>query len=171
VPHDLAEAGPALLLGDGRGLFDLVADGLLGGGAYYVVERGDDQTISDQSADRLYSGALSNEGERLRLLDPSGAEIDVVNPSGGDWPAGNTSARDSMERIHGLWRTFSGFYGLGLDADGRPVAERRTGPLVLFPTPPDVDTGASGRQRSPDLSATTGKAPAASRPMTSSLKS
>jgi hypothetical protein len=118
------------------GDIDIELNGLLAGGAYYVVERGDDQTISDQPADRLYSGALSNEGERLRLLDPSGAEIDVVNPTGGDWPAGNTSARASMERIHGVWRTFSGFNGLGLDADGQPVHGTPHGPnSVLFPTP------------------------------------
>jgi hypothetical protein len=118
------------------GDIDIELNGLLAGGAYYVVERGDDQTISDQPADRLYSGALSNEGERLRLLDPSGAEIDVVNPTGGDWPAGNTSARASMERIHGAWRTFNGFNGLGLDADGQPVHGTPHGPnSVLFPTP------------------------------------
>ena len=65
------------------------------------LERSDDQTISDQPADRVYTGALSNEGETLRLIDPAGAEIDVVNPSGGAWPAGGADRRASMERASG----------------------------------------------------------------------
>ena len=114
--------------------FDL--RGVLPGGAYYVVERSDDQTISDRAADRIYTGALSNEGERLRLIDPSGAEIDVVNAAAGAWPAGDAGARASMERVSGVWRTFTGFYGLGLDADGGAVRGTPYGPNSgLFPTP------------------------------------
>ncbi|MBF8257307.1 MAG: hypothetical protein HW375_2214, partial [Anaerolineales bacterium] len=115
---------------------DLDLSGVLAGGDYYVVERSDDQTISDQAADRIYSGALSNQGERLRLIDPSGAEIDVVNAAGGDWPAGDAPGRASMERTNGVWRTFTGFYGLGLDAEGRAVRGTPHGPnSSLFPTP------------------------------------
>ncbi len=115
---------------------DLDLSGVLAGGDFYVVERSDDQTISDQAADRIYSGALSNQGERLRLIDPSGAEIDVVNAAGGDWPAGDAPGRASMERTQGVWRTFTGFYGLGLDAEGRGVRGTPHGPnSSLFPTP------------------------------------
>ena len=115
---------------------DLDLRGVLAGGDFYVVERSDDQTISDQAADRIYSGALSNQGERLRLIDPSGAEIDVVNAAGGGWPAGDAPGRASMERTQGVWRTFTGFYGLGLDAEGRGVRGTPHGPnSSLFPTP------------------------------------
>jgi len=115
---------------------DLDLRGVLAGGDFYVVERSDDRTISDQAADRIYSGALSNQGERLRLIDPSGAEIDVVNAAGGDWPAGDAPGRASMERTQGVWRTFTGFYGLGLDAEGRGVRGTPHGPnSSLFPTP------------------------------------
>jgi hypothetical protein len=110
--------------------------GLLPPGAYYLIERSDDETISNITADRIYPGALANDGERLRLIDPSGTEIDVVNPSGGAWPAGDASSRASMERASGRWHTFTGYYGLGLDAAGRGVRGTPRGPnSVLFPTP------------------------------------
>jgi len=110
--------------------------GTIPAGGYYVLERSDDQAISDQPADRIYTGALSNAGETLRLLDPVGTEIDIVNPSGAAWPAGDASARSSMERLNGRWRTFTGFFGLGHDADGRRVRGTPHGPnSVLFPTP------------------------------------
>jgi len=115
---------------------DLDLRGVLAGGDTYVVERSNDQTISDQAADRIYTGALSNAGERLRLIDPSGAEIDVVNPAAGAWPAGDAAGRASMERTNGVWRTFTGFYGLGLDAEGRAIRGTPHGSnSSLFPTP------------------------------------
>lgn len=118
------------------GDIEVTLRGDLPGGSYYVLERGDDQTVSDQAAEVVYSGALSNGGETLSLLDPTDAEIDVVNPAGGAWPAGDAALRSSMERINGAWRTFTGFNGLGLDAAGRPVRGTPHGPnSALFPTP------------------------------------
>jgi hypothetical protein len=118
------------------GDIDIPLLGVLARGNYYVVERSDDRTISDQAADRIYSGALSNDGETLRLLDPTGAEIDIVNRAGVAWPAGDSSSRASMERVNGTWRTFNGFYGLGLDAGGQAVRGTPHGPnSQLFPTP------------------------------------
>jgi hypothetical protein len=115
---------------------DIDLQGVLASGGYYVVERSDDQTISDQPADQIYTGALSNEGETLWLIDPSGTEIDLVNPGGGAWPAGDGSGRASMERTNGMWRTFTGYFSLGLDAAGHAVRGTPRGPnSVLFPTP------------------------------------
>ena len=94
--------------------------GNLSPGSYFVLERTDDETISDRAADLIYQGALSDGGERLRLLDPSGAEIDAVGASGA-WPAGDQESRRSMERLGHLWFTFSGSAGGGLDAAGWPV--------------------------------------------------
>jgi hypothetical protein len=123
---------------------DIGLRGILASGNTYVLERSDDQTISDQAADRIYSGALSNQGETLRLIDPSGAEIDVVNPSGGAWPAGDASARSSMERVNGTWRTFTGYNGLGHDAAGQAVRGTPHGPnSTLLPAP--LPTSIPGR--------------------------
>jgi hypothetical protein len=117
------------------GDIDVGLEGVLDPGAFYLLERGDDQTIADVAASRIYSGALSNSGERLSLIDPSGSEIDIVNSAGG-WPAGDTDRRSSMERANGGWHTFAGYYGLGHDAAGAAVHGTPGGPnSVLFPAP------------------------------------
>jgi hypothetical protein len=91
---------------------------------------------ADIAASRIYTGALSNSGERLRLIDPTGSEIDIVNSGGGAWPAGDADDRSSMERAFGVWHTFTGFYGLGHDAGGQPVRGTPGGPnSALLPTP------------------------------------
>jgi hypothetical protein len=94
--------------------------GNLSPGSYFVLERTNDETISDRVADLIYQGALSDGGERLRLLDPCGAEVDAVGASGA-WPAGDQESRRSMERLGHLWFTFAGSTGGGLDAAGRPI--------------------------------------------------
>jgi len=94
--------------------------GILAPGGYCLLERTDDETISDLPADGIYRGALSDDGERLRLIDPSGREIDVLNATGG-WPGGNTDSRLSLERLAEEWLPFAGELGRGLDADGWPI--------------------------------------------------
>ncbi len=81
-----------------------------------LLERTDDGTISDLPAQAVYTGALSDDGEILRLTDPSGHEVDVVNPGAEAWPAGDDQARASMERVEVGWVTFTGDEGRGLDA-------------------------------------------------------
>lgn len=118
------------------GDIEVALRGSLDAGGYYLLERTADSTISDISADLIYTGSLSNDGERLRLVDPTGAEIHVVNEPAGAWAAGDASKRSSMERGGGAWHTFTGFYGRGRDADGRAVGGTPRGPnSVLFPTP------------------------------------
>jgi hypothetical protein len=68
------------------GDIDVGLEGVLDPGAFYLLERSSDDTIADIAASRIYSGALSNSGERLRLIDPAGSEIDVVNSDGGARP-------------------------------------------------------------------------------------
>jgi len=86
-----------------------------------LLERTDDGTISDLPAQAFYTGALSDDGEILRLIDPSGHEVDVVNPGAEAWPAGDDQARASMERVEDGWVTFAGDGGRGLDAGAWPV--------------------------------------------------
>jgi len=118
------------------GDIDIALKGIVDSGDYYLLERSDDGTIADIAADRIYTGGLSNGGERLRLIDSSGREIDIVNPSAGAWPAGDAGRRSSMERANGKWRTFTGYFGLGHDAGGHAVRGTPGGPnSILFPTP------------------------------------
>ena len=94
--------------------------------SYFLLERSDDQTISNIDADMIYHGSLRNSGETLALLDPGGEEIDSANSDGGAWPSGNSAQRFSMERrgggdLSGNWVTFTGWGGRGLDAVGNLI--------------------------------------------------
>jgi hypothetical protein len=101
------------------------------------LERTDDSTVADVGADQVYPGGLSNSGEALVLMDPSGGEIDAANGGGGVWPAGNALTHASMERAAGGgWHTFTGLYGVGRDAGGNAIQGTPRAPnSSLFPPP------------------------------------
>ena len=95
-------------------------------GGYYLLERGDDTTVSDISADQIYPGnsstALDNNGEVLQLMDPLNRLIDSANSNGFSWPAGLASTFGTMERRGVIadgdtaWITNTGVISWGLDA-------------------------------------------------------
>ncbi len=87
---------------------------------YYLLERMDDETISNISADQIYAGALENDGERLILKDSHGNVINQVNCSGG-WYAGNNEENRTMERTQEGWQTYFGSGSDAVDADGNLV--------------------------------------------------
>ncbi|WP_227551664.1 phospholipase D-like domain-containing protein [Metabacillus sediminilitoris] len=95
---------------------------------YYLLERTDDQAVSGIAADLIYSGALSNTGEQLKLIDLAGSVIDEVDT----WYAGDNTAKATMERIDpnvgGIsssnWATANQSYANGL---GTPKAFNSTG--------------------------------------------
>ena len=100
--------------------------GNLPGYSFFLLERTDDTTVSSVAADQIYTGSLNNGGEALELRDPGGELVDSANADGGAWPAGNASTHASMERVGGsdgpgAWRTFTGCWSTGTDADGHPV--------------------------------------------------
>ena len=64
---------------------------------FYLLERTDDTTVPNITADLIYKGALSNDGEDLKLYDGSGNLIDETNCSSG-WFAGDNSTKQTMER-------------------------------------------------------------------------
>lgn len=126
---------------------DIMLQGSLAPGAYFLLERTDDTTISDVVADQIYSGALGNTDEGLALWDASGTLVDTANGDGGDWPAGSASPEhQSMERT-GLtesdsdvnWHSNQGSIRNGLDAGGNPIQgtprQPNSPPTQLEPTP------------------------------------
>ena len=123
-------------LSDGGDL-NVALSGTIAAGGYFLLERTDDSTVADIGADQVYSGGLSNSGEALVLMDPTGGEIDAANRDGGAWPAGSASTHASMERAAGGgWRSFTGFYGVGRDAGGNAIQGTPRAPNSgLFPTP------------------------------------
>jgi len=123
------------------GDISIILNGTIAPRSLFLLERTDDTTIYDMSADLIYTGGLNNGGESLRLLDPSGAIIDSANAAGGAWPAGDAPSYASMERRGGSdhpsnWATWNGFNNAGHDAGGNPIAgtPRQTNSL-LYPTP------------------------------------
>lgn len=79
---------------------------------FYLLERTDDSSVPNVSADKIYNGALGDSDESLRLFDQNCNLIDEVLANIGenlDWPAGNKEERRSMERKEDLtWQTYLG---------------------------------------------------------------
>jgi len=103
---------------------------------YYTLERRSDATISNLGAGLIYDTKgleleLSDRGEVLMLIDPTGEVVDTANASrlGRDgWVAGSPTTFGTMERIDPLgpdisenWQTNLGIVIGGEDAGGRPL--------------------------------------------------
>lgn len=107
---------------------DILLNGIIPAAGYYLLERGNDSTVSDIAADQIYTGDLSNNGETLRLYSPSGNLVDTANLDGGTWNGGTGSPTfGSMERRLGFadgpfaWITNIGIVRNGTDAGGNPI--------------------------------------------------
>jgi len=85
---------------------NITLTGSIAAGGYYLLERTDDATVPDIQADKVYTGALSNDGSTLTLTDSSGAAIDTV-VGGTDWKniGGNNSTKATPQRNGSLWST------------------------------------------------------------------
>ena len=71
--------------------------GVIPANGFYLLERTDDNTVPAISADKIYTGALGNNGENLELYDASGNLIDSVNCASG-WFAGDNKTKQTTER-------------------------------------------------------------------------
>lgn len=107
--------------------------GTIQAGGYFLLERTANTTISDVSADMIYTGALNNSGPiNLRLKDAAAREIDFIDY----WYAGDNAlytsdktTRKTMERVNAQvagdnaynWRTNRGAIVNGQDADGNNI--------------------------------------------------
>ncbi len=80
----------------------------LNAGGLYLLERTNNDSVPNVSAGQIYTGALSNTEEGLRLFDSQCNLLDEVF-AGSSWPAGDNGARRTMERSSDLnWHTYSG---------------------------------------------------------------
>lgn len=84
-------------------------------GKYFLLERTDDDSVPSVTADLIYTGALGNTGEWLKLINSEGITIDEINANEG-WPAGDNSTKQPMERVGDAWQTSP-------DSTGTPKAE------------------------------------------------
>jgi len=112
------------ILTDG-GDVSITLAGSISPGAFFILERGGEDTLSDISANQLYTGGLSNSGEELMLIDPAGGVVDIAGARGQRWPAGTASpVYASMERASvdpPGWGTNTGWMMNGRDAAGNAV--------------------------------------------------
>jgi len=102
-------------------------EGTIPAEGFFILERTDDDTLSEITADQIYKGALRNSGEDLELYDNSGNLIDSVDCSSG-WFKGVNKTKQTMERINSKgtgsdsdnWRT-------SLNPGGTPKAQNSIG--------------------------------------------
>ncbi|MBI5963149.1 MAG: DUF11 domain-containing protein [Chloroflexi bacterium] len=106
---------------------NIALTGIIPANGYYLLESGDDTTISNISADQIYSGTLGNSpsAEILNLSDGANL-IDVANSNGGAWDAGSGSPNYySMERNMAVFPGDSWVDGVtnivGLDLNNNPL--------------------------------------------------
>ena len=71
--------------------------GVISANGFYLLERTDDNSAPNITADQIYTGALGNNGERLELYDSSDNLIDTIDCSAG-WFAGDNLTKQTMER-------------------------------------------------------------------------
>ena len=70
---------------------------IIGPGGFYLLERSDDDSVPNVPADKIYTGALSDTEESLRLFDQNCNLIDEVLADP-DWSAGDKEGKKTMER-------------------------------------------------------------------------
>ena len=114
---------------------------------YFLLERTDDLTISNITADQIFTDALLDSGEKM-FLENNGIRVDTANIDGGAWPAGSTASYRSMERLMrsgvivadspATWLTNVGTVRNGLDGNGNPIngtPRARNWAATVTPTP------------------------------------
>lgn len=112
---------------------DITLNGTIPAGGYFLLERSTDNAVSTVPADQIYTGALSNDGDTLRLIAPDGnTVVDTanLNPNGiiDRWPAGSVAPNyASMERAGVIadsdtaWFTHAGAPGPARDANNNLI--------------------------------------------------
>ncbi len=109
------------------GSINVTLSGTIKAGEYFLLERDDNSTVSDVSADQIYIGELATTGEVLTLRDGSTNFIDTANGNGGAWPKGNSSTYATMERAGTAaetdtgWITNTGIKKNGKNANGDAI--------------------------------------------------
>ena len=92
---------------------------------FLLLERSNDETVPNISADIIYAGSLANQNEGLRLFDNNCQLQDEVLAQP-DWLTGDNSSKRTMERKNDLtWQT-------SLYEGGTPKAENSSGYITPF---------------------------------------
>lgn len=122
---DISLDGWKLFAADGSP--EIALSGSIVAHGYYLIERSEDDLATDIPYNMYFTGALSNEGEVLLLLDSAGNNVDTAGS--GAWYAGSNSPKASMERIDSRgsgtddsnWAENDGSVMVGSDAADNPI--------------------------------------------------
>lgn len=87
--------------------FSSTTNKIIPAGGFYLMERTDDNAVLSITADLIYTGALSNDGEDLVLRNKDGNEIDRVNDLTG-WRAGDNVSKQTMQKTAFGWVAATG---------------------------------------------------------------
>ncbi|HUX35919.1 MAG TPA: lamin tail domain-containing protein [Candidatus Paceibacterota bacterium] len=94
---DISLSGWQILSAD-KNIKIILSDGnKISAGSLYLLERTDDNSAPEASADAIYSGTLSNSGTILKIFSNDCSISDEIDASK-KWPAGDSVSRRSMER-------------------------------------------------------------------------
>ena len=134
-------------INDGNKL-NITLIGSLAPHGYYLIERTDDTTISDIPADLItsFGSGIKNSGRTLTLTNAAQQVIDIVNPDGGPWVAGDNDTKATMERLNPThagtddnWASNNELQINGLDADNNPLHGTPKAQNSVFCTPTVAD--------------------------------
>ena len=104
--------------------------GIIGTKGFYLLERTDNSSVPEVTADVIYKGDLSNAGKHLQLYDANKNLVDDGVLAGGGRGGNNTSKQTAERAINKTWQT-------SRDAGGTPKIENSAG--VLKPPLPKTD--------------------------------
>lgn len=112
---------------NGTTTLEISLSGFASSSNYILIERTDENTVSDISADFFFSGGLDNDGMKLEIYNSNDVLIDAVDCFSG-WFAGDNSTKRTMERINPSsgsssdnWAGNNLIMRNGLDADGNQI--------------------------------------------------
>ncbi len=106
----------------------LPAGAIVPANGFYLLERTDDNSVPNSTADFIYVGSLANNDDGLRLVDPNCKAADDVDGSP-SWPAGDAASRRTMERAQDFsWHNYTGSSPDGVF--GTPRAENSPPPAI-----------------------------------------
>ncbi|MEK7061771.1 MAG: lamin tail domain-containing protein [Patescibacteria group bacterium] len=86
------------------GVPEVKLTGIISANSFYLMERTDDDTVLNITADLIYKGALGNKSEDLWLYDNNNNLIDEINYIE-EWPAGDNTTKQTMEKSSTGWQT------------------------------------------------------------------
>lgn len=97
----------------------IALEGMINAGEFFLLERSDDNSVPSVIADLIYTGALSNSGETLRIKDNGGVVIDTIDGTEG-WQSigGNNETKETAQRVSSGWITTSPTPGSSNESSG-----------------------------------------------------